>query len=257
LAAGNSIVFTAQGDDTWELWEVSLSPQTGEISGEFKRLTNGAGNETAPSCATTDTIAFVNTGTRRDIWSLPLNVNTAKTSGPLERITQGLAMRENPLLSEDGRSIAFASTQAGQQNIWIHDLATGKESHVAPSSFMQRFPLINPSGSKIAYSSYENGKRLVYVSAPESVPDPPDPAKADPPFLAKGGPHKRRTIRIHRPWTPTRDFGRRSSFCTPEQTHLARSERRLPLLFDQNSTSKFLAAMGTRTPARSKVRGAG
>ena len=56
-------------------------------------------------------------------------------------------------------------------NIWLRELATGKESHVASSKFVQRFPAIDASGSRIAFSSYENGKRLVYVSTPGGTPE--------------------------------------------------------------------------------------
>jgi len=55
--------------------------------------------------------------------------------------------------------------------IWLRDLTTGKETHVAPSPFVQRYPVVDASGSRVAYSSYEKGKRLVYVSAPGGIPE--------------------------------------------------------------------------------------
>ena len=56
-------------------------------------------------------------------------------------------------------------------SIWLRELATGKESRVADSPFVQHLPVINASGSRIAFSSYENGKRLVYVSTPGGTPE--------------------------------------------------------------------------------------
>lgn len=68
--------------------------------------------------------------------------------------------------------MAFASTQSSRgYNIWVRDLATGKETDVASSSFVQRFPVISPNGSKVAFSRYEYSKRVVYVSAVRGVPE--------------------------------------------------------------------------------------
>ena len=54
-------------------------------------------------------------------------------------------------------------------SVWIYDLASGKETKLAPTSFAQRFPVIAPSGDRVAYSSYENDKRFLYVAAPGGV----------------------------------------------------------------------------------------
>ena len=70
-----------------------------------------------------------------------------------------------------GRYVAFASDQLGRSNIWIRELATGKESSVANSAFVQRYPLINSSGARIAFSVFEKDKRTVYVSALGGAPE--------------------------------------------------------------------------------------
>jgi serine/threonine protein kinase len=165
LAAANSIIFSAPSGDTSNLWETGISLETGKVNGVFKRLTTGAGDEGDPSCASGDAVTFTNSEFRTDIWSLPFDLDAGRQKGALERITQGIARRESPSLSSDGRTVAFASNQTGPMNIWLLDLATGKESHVASSSFVQRFPAINASGSKIAFSSFEHGKRLLYTAA--------------------------------------------------------------------------------------------
>ena len=60
--------------------------------------------------------------------------------------------------------MAFASDQGGVLNIWIRDLATGKESNVAGSSDRQGYPVLSGSGSLLAYSAYEGNNRVVYLS---------------------------------------------------------------------------------------------
>ncbi|HYM09813.1 MAG TPA: protein kinase [Bryobacterales bacterium] len=171
LAATNTVVFSAPSGDANNLFEIGLSPAAGRVSGALQRLTTGAGNETAPSCAAGGALAFTMGETRRDVWSLPFDLDRGTPKGALERITQSPANREHASLSKDGRYVAFASNQAGQINIWVRDLATGKESSVAASSFAQRYPVMNASGGRIAFSVYENAKRVVYVSAAGGVPE--------------------------------------------------------------------------------------
>jgi serine/threonine protein kinase/Tol biopolymer transport system component len=171
LVAANSIIFSAPSGDTENLWETGISLETGKINGVFKRLTTGAGNEEDPSCASGDALTFTNSEIRRDIWSLPFDLDGGRPKGVVERITQGIAMRESLSLSSNGGTVAFASNQTGTMNIWLLDLATGKESHHVGSSFVQRYPLINASGSKIAFSSFEHGKRLLYTATLGGSPE--------------------------------------------------------------------------------------
>ena len=170
-AASSNVVFSADSGDTSNLWEAGISAETGKVSGVFKRLTAGAGNEVEPSCASGDAFTFTNVEMRSDIWLMPFDLDRGRSAGAPERITQGSARREHASLSGDGRYVAFASDQSGRLDVWLRELATGKESHVASSRFVQRFPVINDSGSRVAFSSYENGKRLVYVSTPGGTPE--------------------------------------------------------------------------------------
>jgi len=165
-ASGDTVIFSLASGDRQNLWEIGASPRTGKVSGVLKRLTTGTGNEVDPSCASGGALAFTSLETRRDIWSLPFDLDRGRSKGALERITQGPPRRENPSLSNNGRYVAFASDQSGRPNIWMRELATGKELSVASSLFVQRYPVSNASGTRIAFSVYEKDKRVVYVSAP-------------------------------------------------------------------------------------------
>jgi Tol biopolymer transport system component len=175
LAANNSLIFSSlmKGSGyTSNLWEVGLSQATGRIHGNFKALTVGAGNEVEPSCASGDALAFTNLEIRKDIWALAMDLKHGVPKSALQRMTESPADREHASLSQDGKYVAFASTQSSRyDNIWVRDLSTGKETDVANSSFVQRYPVISPSGSKVAFSRYEDSKRVVYVSAIGGVPE--------------------------------------------------------------------------------------
>lgn len=165
------MLFPDLGGDTNNIWEIGLSEKTGKASGAPRRLTTGAGNELEPACASGDAFAFTSGQNVGDIWALPFDLDRGKPVGTLERMTQGRARRENPSLSANGRYVAFVSDQSGQKNIWLRELATGKETQVARSPLVQRYPVINASGSRIAFSEYENGKRFVYVSSSGGAPE--------------------------------------------------------------------------------------
>ena len=170
-AGANTVIFYTANGDTQNLWEIGVSPRTGKVNGVLKRATAGAADEVDPSCASGGAVSFTNHENRRDVWSLPFDLDRGRSKGALERITQGPAWREHASLSKNGRYVAFASEQSGRRNIWMRDLATGKESSVAGSSFVQRFPVMNASGARIAFSAYEKDKRVVYVSAPGGTPE--------------------------------------------------------------------------------------
>jgi len=170
-AAGNAVIFSMTSGDARNLWEIGVSPRTGHVRGVLKRLTTSAGNEVNPSCASGGALTFTSVDTRTDIWTLPFDLDRGTSKGAMERITQGPASREHASLSNNGRYVAFSSDQSGQSNIWMRDLATGKESSVAGSSLQQRFPVISASGARIAYSVYEKDKRVVFLSAPGGTPE--------------------------------------------------------------------------------------
>jgi eukaryotic-like serine/threonine-protein kinase len=171
LASSNSLIFFADsGGDVQNLWETEISPVSGKVSGAFRRVTAGSGNDMAPSCAPGGALVFANHQLRTEVWSLPLGGDHGKPMRGLEEITEGPAKRDHASLSSNGRYVAFASSQSGPMNIWLRELDTGKESPVASSSLAQRFPVVSANGS-VAFSVPENGKRSVYVSALGGAPE--------------------------------------------------------------------------------------
>jgi eukaryotic-like serine/threonine-protein kinase len=169
LASGNRLVFSTQNGDAANLWETAISPRTGKVDGVFSRLTAGAETETDPSCASEDALVFTNVEEIPSKWLLPFDLDRVKTMGSLERITPDSSAQEHSSLSGDGRFLAYASARSGPLNIWLRDLKTGADSHVASSSLAQRYPVVDTSGSRVAFSTFENGNRQVYVSTSDGA----------------------------------------------------------------------------------------
>jgi Tol biopolymer transport system component len=170
-ATDGTVIFSMTVGGASNLWEIDVSPQTGKVNGELRRVTEGAGSESYPSCPFGDTMAFTKIETKTDLWSLPMDLDRGESKGALERVTQSPALRDHVSLSSDGRYAAFVSDQGGVPNIWIRDLTTGKESSVASSSDKQSYPVLSGTGSMVAYSAFEGDKRVVYTSAPGGVPE--------------------------------------------------------------------------------------
>ena len=103
---------------------------------------------------------------------MAFDLNTGNVKGALEQVTKNLDWEEHASLSRDGRYVAVASPQVGSDNIWLREIATGKETRVADSPLVQRYPVISPSGSKIAFSVWwPNGSRSIYIANSGATPE--------------------------------------------------------------------------------------
>ncbi len=168
----DTVIFTYLTTDVRGLLETTIFSSTGKVSEKISKLTEGTGNEILPSCATPDRMAFSNVVEKRNIWSVPFDLNRGVAMGELKRVTEVPSRQEHASLSTDGRNLAFASTQAGKMNIWIREMTTGKETHLASMPLAQRYPVSNATGSRVAFSVFEqNGARSLYVSNPVGAPE--------------------------------------------------------------------------------------
>jgi Tol biopolymer transport system component len=165
--AGNKVTFSRQSGDARNIWQLSISPETGSVEGGLERLTTGSGNELDPSCSG-NAFVFASNERKANIWSFSLNSKSARALRP---VAEEPAEQRNPSFSKDGRFLAFLSTRSGPGNVSLRELATGKEQIVAPSSLVQGFPIASSSGDRVAYASYEpHDRRAVYVSSPSEAP---------------------------------------------------------------------------------------
>ena len=57
-----------------------------------------------------------------------------------------------PSISRDGNSVVFISTRPGNQEIWIKDLKTGKESELTATRANKYNPVFSPDGSMVGFS---------------------------------------------------------------------------------------------------------
>ena len=163
----NHVVFSARLGDSTNLWQVPLSPGTWQVTDAAQRLTFGTGVEVQPSIVAGGLLVFSNLIENTDVWSLPIDANQGKVRGEIQRLTSNAAVEAWPSASGDGKKIVFASQRSGNWNVWIKDLASGKETGLTVTPSDEAYPIISADGSKVAY---EMGAAIYVVAAGGGVP---------------------------------------------------------------------------------------
>jgi len=159
------VIFDAaqRGGGTRNLWRISISPKEGLLVGEPQKLTARTGEE-SPSVSRDGRIAFVNAAEDWDIWSLPIDANRAEVKGDPVRIVSGLSRDLYPSVSADGRKLVYTSDRAGNNDIWLRDLESGKDTPVTVGPANEGRGVISPDGTKVVFGRREQGQVKVYLA---------------------------------------------------------------------------------------------
>ena len=146
----NQVYFSARRDTT-NLWKTTVSPRTGKSSGTPRRLTFGTDQEGEPSVASNGNLVFSSAAAIANVWRLPVDLKQGKATGNLVRVTRDLSTEVFPSISSNQR-LSFSADRSGKREIWVKDLARGKDTMLATSSSEFDSPKITPDGSKVAYA---------------------------------------------------------------------------------------------------------
>jgi Tol biopolymer transport system component/predicted Ser/Thr protein kinase len=155
-AETNQIVFAAQSGDAVNLWQLALSPDTGQVTGVPVQLTFGAGPDARPSIAAGH-LVFSLLSQNTNVWGFPVDANTGKVLGDMGRLTEGPNSDQAPSISTDGTKLIF--TRSG--GIWLKDLQSGRESVLVTLSTTS--PQMSADGSRVAFYRTENQKSAIYI----------------------------------------------------------------------------------------------
>jgi eukaryotic-like serine/threonine-protein kinase len=159
----DQVYFSARRDTT-NLWKTTISPRTGKSSGRPRRLTFGTGQEGDPSVASNGNLVFSSASDSTNVWRLPMDLKQGKVTGSLERVTRDLSTEVFPSISAN-RRLAFSADRSGKREIWVKDLAIGKDTLLATSSSEFDSPKISPDGSKVAYAVASPGWAIHVISS--------------------------------------------------------------------------------------------
>ena len=80
------------------------------------------------------------------------------------QITFDAGAESNPSASEDGRLVAYTSSQSGGPDIWVTQLGGGESINRTPDDQAEDFfPTVSPDGSQIAFLSLRDGGMGTFV----------------------------------------------------------------------------------------------
>ncbi|WP_083752680.1 amidohydrolase family protein [Actinosynnema sp. ALI-1.44] len=79
-----------------------------------------------------------------DIWLLPIGASP-------KRLTSDGFFEADPTWSRDGKQIAYASDKAGTEDLYVLDVASGKERRVTTLPGAETAPVFSPDGRQLAF----------------------------------------------------------------------------------------------------------
>ena len=160
----DDILFSRRTGDSTNIWRVPLSRQQ-TIAAPPQRLTYGAGLELQPALSPDGRLVFASYTERLNLWGLPIDPRTGIGGEELQRYTQGEAMDGAPSISADGARSAFVSNRSGEDEIWVHDFRTARDTMLTGVAGRKGLAVISSDGSRVAFDVVENGKLALYTAA--------------------------------------------------------------------------------------------
>jgi Tol biopolymer transport system component len=154
---GKEIVFSSSRAGDATLWRISASGGTPE------RLPAVGANAVQPAIAGQGRrAAFVRATTRTSFWRLDLSPSGLRR--PPIRLVTSSRDDNNPMLSPDGRHIAFGSDRSGTEEVWVCD-SQGANTVRLTSLGFARNPYWSPDSRNIVFEGRPGDRNLIFMIA--------------------------------------------------------------------------------------------
>lgn len=178
MASGDRVLFSTATGDSTNIWSTRVSAGRWRLEPEFDRLTAGTTLDREPGVAVDASggirLVFTSMSESTDIWSLPVNASSATPTGPLQRLTEDAASKFHPDVSATGRKIVFSANRSGNQDIFVKDLGSGRETRLTDAAANEDLPILSADESKVAYRIYypsANRQEIWTVPASGGIPE--------------------------------------------------------------------------------------
>ena len=159
--ADGSVIFSTTASGESNLWKVGVDGINGHITSTPQRLTFGTAIERSPVLARDGRVAFASVSENVDIWRVRLDPASGVAAGPLERITNDAGADRVANVSDDGRLLAWGSWRGGRDALWLRDLVTGRERHIADGELI--YGRISPDAATVAIGRDTEGYDVVLM----------------------------------------------------------------------------------------------
>jgi Tol biopolymer transport system component len=156
-----SVVFSTTGNGESNLWKVGVDATNGHITGTPQRLTFGTAIERSPVLARDGRVALASVSENVDIWRVRLDPVSGVAAGAWERITSDAAEEHIPSVSDDGRLLVYVRSHGGRDALWLRDLVTGRERHIADGELISG--RISPDATTLAIGPDDGRSGIVLM----------------------------------------------------------------------------------------------
>ena len=154
---GNEVVFASNRAGEQTLWRISASGGTPE------RLPAIGASASRPAIARRGhRAAFVRSTIRRSFWRLDLSPEGLRH--PPVRLVMSSRNDSGPMVSPDGRHIAFTSDRSGNLDVWVCDSQGANAVQLTALGFA-RDPYWSPDSANIVFEARPGGRNLLFVIA--------------------------------------------------------------------------------------------
>ena len=166
---GDAVIFSATAEASTNLWQMRISPETGQLSGEPEQLTflaSEPGLGFQPSAALSGDalrVAFWNVTANGDVWSLALESSRGKSLGQMKRLTRNAAVEQWASLSLDGKVMAYNVRTRENWDVWLMDLETGRQVPLVVGPLAELWPKVTRDGRRVAYALEDGTKQEIYI----------------------------------------------------------------------------------------------
>jgi Tol biopolymer transport system component len=142
------------------IWAVRFDLARRRVSGEPYLVAPGAASISLADDGSLLFVGGVGEAATSDLAWLDRSGKTIEAIGP------GHPGLSNPVLSPDGRRVAFVAAESGSQDLWSRDLLRGGETRLTFGEKNEMSPAWYPSGTRLAYMEQQGIQgRLLAVNA--------------------------------------------------------------------------------------------
>jgi Tol biopolymer transport system component len=168
----DGVVFAARSGDSTNLWRVAISPRTYRIDGAPSRLTTASENEYAGAMDREGRTVFEAVSSTIDLWEIAADGNTGESREEPQRLTRDLGLKAMPSISDKGDMLAFVSDRLGNRDVWVRNVATGRERALTETPGDEDRAVISHDGSRVAYMAMDGNKAVInMVSTAGGLPE--------------------------------------------------------------------------------------
>jgi serine/threonine protein kinase len=165
---GDSAIFSATHGGATSIWRLRIPPTHLAATGVPQPVTAGSGRLIDElSVADKGEVAFSHLSVGVHVWRID---EFSNPKAPARKITQDAAYDFSPFISHNGRWLVFSRGVGTHHDIWIKDIATGRESLLPESTDDKTSPIVDDSGRTVVFAARNDQGRSSLVVASVGKP---------------------------------------------------------------------------------------